>query len=371
MSIAVTLGHHGFWGYSTFFDWNEALNTLPYSEEEPINILLVNPGDIRHIMATVARRRRANSCGTVVSGGIAMKKLRPIHFYLLETPMEVLARDVLLLEILNDYEVPIRQRANIFLEIFGNAKVQDRTSRYVEQLGHELRKLIDSGSGASGRLEGIVDLQLLKYREKDELEDVFKSYSRANMFDIDSLRDHRLRGFYQDRYDSRNSMGDWDWHSHIKHTAASIIHVKQFKEWRMSGIAFEFGDQVYDQPNRTMMSYTEGVMKKGPDRGLKKEVKGFWGDIVVSPYISFGIDTDTPNKYAQGLFEILNKVTDGFTFHSLFDSSAVMCAVSSDAHHFVCCRTVEPSNTATTPARSRCTTCSLSSGKWRWAPSTR
>ena len=258
MSIHISLGHHGFWGYSASFDWNVLF--ADSESDEPINVLLVHPGDIRHILHTVARRRRA------------FTKLRPLNFYLLETPMEVLARDILLLEVLNDYEVPIRQRANIFLEIFGNCKVQDRTSRYIEQLGHQLRSLIADGTG---RLEGVVDLLHLRYREKDDLEEVFKSYSRNVPFDIDNLRDHRLRGYYAERYDSRATASDWDWYATFK-PGASIVHVKQYKEWRMSGIAFEFGDQRYDQPNRTLMSYTEGFMKKGKDRGSKKEVAIFF-----------------------------------------------------------------------------------------------
>lgn len=38
---------------------------------------------------------------------------------------------------------------------------------------------------------------------------------------------------------------------------ASVIHIRQYKEWRNSGIAFEFGDQSYTEPNRTMAAYTE------------------------------------------------------------------------------------------------------------------
>lgn len=33
-----------------------------------------------------------------------------------------------------------------------------------------------------------------------------------------------------------------------------------------------FGDQIYSEANRTLMSYTQGVMKKGKEKGLKKEV---------------------------------------------------------------------------------------------------
>ncbi len=38
------------------------------------------------------------------------------------------------------------------------------------------------------------------------------------------------------------------------------------------------------------------------------QIKGYWGDIVIAPYIGIGIDAETPNKYAEELFEILNKV---------------------------------------------------------------
>ena len=46
------------------------------------------------------------------------------------------------------------------------------------------------------------------------------------------------------------------------------------------------------------------------------QVKGFWGDIVCSPYFAIGIDSDTPNKHAEGLYEIQNKVTP--IVHALF-----------------------------------------------------
>lgn len=37
-------------------------------------------------------------------------------------------------------------------------------------------------------------------------------------------------------------------------------------------------------------------------------MKGFWGDIVCSPFFALGVDCDTPNKHAEGLYEIINKV---------------------------------------------------------------
>ena len=302
--IVKCLGHYGFWGFSSSFDCLEALinaKVVPQTAgkdngDEPIRVLLLHPGDIRHVLTTISQRRRHVKKG---------QKLRSVHFYIMEAPLEVTARNIMLLEILNDYEVPIRQRANVFLEVFGNSQVQVRTGRYLEQLGYDLRQLVVAGKG---RLAQLVDLSLLRYKEKDDLEAIFKSYSRKEIFDIVSLRDHRLRGLYEERYDQRKAVCDWDYHYTIK-PGASIIHIRLYKEWRMSGIAFEFGDQEYTEPNRTLMTYAEGTMKRGKDQGMLKGVKGFWGDVVVSPYMSFGIDCHTPGEFEEGLFEILNKDT--------------------------------------------------------------
>ncbi len=46
------------------------------------------------------------------------------QLYVWESQIEVLARHLLLLKVAQDWELPIRQRANAFLEIFGNCSVQ-------------------------------------------------------------------------------------------------------------------------------------------------------------------------------------------------------------------------------------------------------
>jgi len=307
--IQKSVGHVGFWGYSSTFDVLEALlrangcadsHAYGGGGTDPIRVLLVHPGDIRHVLTTISKRKRHHGLHST-----SAQPLRPVHFYILESPMQVVSRDLLLLEVVNDFEVPIRQRAAALLEIFGNCKVQDRTCRYIEQLGKDLVTFSATGRG---RLEGLVDLSLLRYRERDDLEACFKAYSRSTAFDMDTLRDFRMRGFYEERYDSRKNLADWDYHQSVK-SRASIVHIKQFKEWRVTGIAFELGDQVYCEPNRTLMSYAEGFIKQGKERGAKKEVLGFWGDITAGPYFSFGVDCDTPNSFAEGLFEIMNKNT--------------------------------------------------------------
>lgn len=208
--ILASIGHHGFHGLSAAFDFSEACGATNNEEEcenKPLIILLVSPGDVRHILTTIARRRRHRNRDRSRNG-----PLRPIHFYLLESPIEVLARDIMLLEMVNDYEVPIRQRASIFLEVFGNCKVQDRTSKYIEQLGHQLRSLVTHGTG---RLEDLIDLSLLRYRERDDLEAAFKSYSRSVPFDVEVLRDFRLRGKQNNKANEINLVEIYDMLSDI------------------------------------------------------------------------------------------------------------------------------------------------------------
>ena len=176
-----------------------------------------------------------------------------------------------------------------------------------------------------GSQETLTDLALLKYRARDELESVFSGYRRAAAatsagavdteaaeadaresaagetvkttgFDMFTLRDHRLRGYYAERYDSRKALADYDYHYVFKDTCADIVHIKQYKEWRLTGCAFELGDHTYTEANCTMSTYAEGIMKKGRDKGLKKDVRGYWGDIVLSPYVTFGVDADTRIK---------------------------------------------------------------------------
>ena len=134
--IITTIGHHGYWGNSSGFNF---LDLLPFidnnddNNEEPLNILLVSPGDIRHIMYTIARRRR-NNTNTNTN--------RSINFYILEQPLEILAREMILLQILFDFELPIRQRSNTFLEVYGNSLLQERTYKYISNIALQLHTFI-------------------------------------------------------------------------------------------------------------------------------------------------------------------------------------------------------------------------------------
>ncbi|GBG25249.1 Dynein assembly factor 3, axonemal [Hondaea fermentalgiana] len=141
----------------------------------------------------------------------------------------------------------------------------------------------------------------VEFREVDALEQVLKSWSEGAPFDVQNLRDRRLRHFYGQRYDHRVGIVDGDYQNAVK-PHASIIHYKQYKHWRETGIAFEFGDETYTMPNRSMASYA-----KGRERGESKLRRGFWTDVQVGPYFAWGIDCERTNQHATDLFKVANK----------------------------------------------------------------
>ena len=310
------------WGFSP------SLNLLPTSkqndrkETKPINVLLLQPSDPRHIIQTIAAFNNKKHHG---KDGIFRD--RQIHFYVVENSMEIIARHLLLLHICLDWEIPIRQRATMYLEIFGNFLIQDRSAKYVIDTGRDLIKYIcddESGDEMINLLHQVLEINHLKFKEKDDLEFIFQSWSSrkktsaildADDDNLEYLRDYRLRSFYGERYDNRKGVIDWDYHTQVK-DVASIIHASQYQAWRLNGVAFEFGDATYNMINQTFASFTEGFLQKGKDRGRKKLIKGYWLDLVVSPFIALGVNVarntdrdDDEQESIKDLFYILNKGT--------------------------------------------------------------
>ncbi|RLN20944.1 hypothetical protein BBO99_00002562 [Phytophthora kernoviae] len=303
-ALIMSMGTVNMWGFSPAFDvcsgtLNETktcttvMNTEEKLSTTPINVLLAGPADVRHVLATIARRHRWDP----------VMKHRPVHIYIYEKSIETLSRHLLLIQVALDTDLPLRKRCNTFLEIYGNARVQERTSAYVEE---QAKVLIDLIYNERGPLAGLIDFSRLKMRTQDDLIDTFRSWFQSVKFDVDTLRDHRLRHYYEVRYDYRDNLIDWDYTMNLKKIEnASVIHVRQYREWRNSGVAFEFGDQTYAVPNRTMAAYTE-AKKKHHGSVL---CRGMWTDIIISPYISFGVQCEKSNQFAEQLFEIHNKGT--------------------------------------------------------------
>jgi dynein assembly factor 3 len=106
------------------------------------------------------------------------------------------------------------------------------------------------------------------------------------------LRDQRLRAHFAERYDHRRNLVDWDYSMSLKNYAP-LVHQKEYREWRLNGVAFETRLATGSIPNRTMSSRVEGKSKRGRD---SVTVRGFWGDIINSPYLAFGSEVSDPES---------------------------------------------------------------------------
>ncbi|CAE7853268.1 dnaaf3, partial [Symbiodinium microadriaticum] len=138
-----------------------------------------------------------------------------------------------------------------------------------------------------------VDLSQLKFKDRDVLQDVFKGWFRDVPFDVEALREQRCRGYYRARYDHRKNLMDYDYQTFIKEVAG-IIHWFHYKQFGHTGVAFETRLASYATPNRTLASYNEAMDRT---KGTTVMVRGFWGDIINSPYHAFCTRTDSEAQF--------------------------------------------------------------------------
>ena len=267
--------------------------------------LLLGTSDPRHVFQTLARSRRH-------------APRLDLTFHVYESNMVETARHVLLLCVLMTDDVPPSERAERFLEIFMNATVRDSTAELIERFAQRLERVVgamfageaaDDPAIANDPIARVFDFGLLKFKEKDELMDAFRSWSRRVPFDMPAALDRRARKYYGDRFDHRKNMVDWDYHMRLDHASpnASVIHFKHFAHWRLAGIAYPVREATFPAPNRTLVGYATGTTKEYKDRNLDDRgrtiaSRGFWGDQLNGPFAAYGVEAEEP-----ALFKVANR----------------------------------------------------------------
>jgi dynein assembly factor 3 len=291
------------YGKITWWGLTPADDVLPGSSDEDelipegssINVLLIGSGDLRHILRTLTIKHH--------------REKRPLHFYIIESNLELLARHLLFLTLMvepND-KVGLREKTELYLELYGNVLMRSHTSHYVKDKANELIRMITDPDGLMKQILPFVDVSLLKFKERDMLEGIFKFWRNSDNKTID-IQQHwngRLRHYLAQRYDSRNGVFDWDYHMKL-HEMVPLIQHKEYLNWRETGISFQLRDDApYETLNPTLIS---GYIIASGSNGGNRLQGGYWGDIVSSPYISFGSYSDDK--------EVLKKVNDKFVKNS-------------------------------------------------------
>lgn len=140
----------------------------------------------------------------------------------------------------------------------------------------------------------VFNFSQLKFKERDQLESIFKFWRNSDpkIFDICRHWDERLRQYLAVRYDSRENIYDWDYSMKLS-KKASIINSREYKNWREQGVAFELrSDSTYEVTNRTLASGI--IIKKDGERVARR---GYWGDIINSPYLAFGTESEEESLF--------------------------------------------------------------------------
>ena len=97
--------------------------------------------------------------------------------------MEGLARHMLLVAVLLDDVLPLKERVERFLEVHGNTQLREQSGEYVAQRGKLLADVVLACSagerpaatgGERSRLLALFDLSLLRFKERDALVEVFR-----------------------------------------------------------------------------------------------------------------------------------------------------------------------------------------------------
>ena len=285
MDLLNSVGFVNFWGVTPFMNLFETESEIiknPKTKE--VNILISNSNDIHHFLYTIYK--------LFVSQREDKVTYPLINFYIHENHRENLCRFLLFIHLLTDRTKSVIERVEMFMEIYGNTLLPSRTIDYINSTYKLLINFICNDKRVNLVYQKLFNFSGLLHKEIDEMCEIFMSYDSKVPYDIEKYRNDRVRYALKDRYDYRRNMYDWDYNMNMQ-KFAPIVRLQYYMYWRENGIAFVMRLNQYKFPNRTLANYIEGRSKKTTDSCM---VRGFWGDIVNSPYISYGLSLETRDE---------------------------------------------------------------------------
>ena len=144
--------------------------------KDEVNILFSEiGGDGRHVFKTIGD----------LAIEVEEEREQPINLYIHETKKENLARLLLFLTLFCETGMSIRERMELFLDYFANALIRDRSANYLDEIVPELIKLVTDDERCESVIKEIIDFETIKFKDRDEIEDVISSWLTAHPFDIE------------------------------------------------------------------------------------------------------------------------------------------------------------------------------------------
>lgn len=298
-----------FWGfceardlYSEYESMPKSSNTDDESKAE-LNILLYGSGDPRFILKTIAK---------------SYKHRAKINFYVVEGCLELLARNILLLNVALEppSEFSLKGKTQTFMDLYGNSLLRPISHSYMCSKAKHFLNVITDLDYAKEKIP-ILNLDQLKYCERDALENIFSFWleREGNVFNIANYWEHRNRHLLKTRYDNRHGVFDWDLQMRLKDNGAEQICSQEYKHWRDVGVAFVFPEYEQAIPNKTLAA---DLCRNG----TVYRHRGYVGDITVGPFTTFGLKCDDANllRSEHGAnFSRASDITERNVFEIMFE----------------------------------------------------
>ena len=204
--MVEAIGWISFYGLTPAIDFFRNTGIDPNEDDRELNVLLSDCADLRHILKSLGDH-------IPLSKG---KREHKLNIWIHERNLENIARDLLFLTLICETSYSKRERMELFLDLYANTMLREKTDAYLQSTTNELIQLVTEDERCQSVIKPIVHFDNLKFKERDELEDVISSYYNVHAFDIERMRDDRLRHLFADRYDHRKNVVDWDYNFDVK-----------------------------------------------------------------------------------------------------------------------------------------------------------
>lgn len=220
-------------------------NESSSKDDEKIKVLLSNNLDFRHIIKTlnclnekIVKYKKENKSNSEF-------KIE-IDFYFFETFQENLVRTILLFYLFLSEDFSNIEKIDMFLEIYGNTLITEKSANFISNSIPDLSKIIYSIGGNKKeensellkKMTDIFDFSNLNYKDLDNMKEIIDSYHEKTEFNIEKLREERLRYLFKERYDFRENLIDWDYQMKTREFV-DFMGYNIYKKFRLSGISFE------------------------------------------------------------------------------------------------------------------------------------
>ena len=194
------------------------------------------------------------------------------------------------------------EKARFILEITGNIMLRPKTAKrlrskisaLIDICGNEANRDEEEHNGLGHEAWFEVDLSKLKYKELDGLEAIYRLWRNDDGFNVDMKEVWRQRVYQllQQQAENMDGVFDLDYQFKLVERGGGNISILEYQTWRKDGMAYDLSSEdsiMVEQATVPNMCLASSI-KATDSNGDRMSHKGYHGDIVTGPFITYGLD---------------------------------------------------------------------------------